>query len=187
MKECKCSFHRGPNPLPIHQFGKNKRMVDGLHYWCKMCCSRYYNEKIYPSRKQRSKETVRLWQANNKDKVNETSRKYRARNKEKRRETTKRWRDKNKPTTRHLANQRRANKVQATPKWADGNRIREIYETCPPNHHVHHIVPLRERNDVCGLHCEDNLIILSASEHKAIHADQTALEESWYSYPPPTR
>jgi hypothetical protein len=61
------------------------------------------------------------------------------------------------------ASRRRATKLKATPKWADMDKIKQIYikaSTC--GHHVDHIVPLRSKF-VCGLHCEANLQILEPS------------------------
>lgn len=59
---------------------------------------------------------------------------------------------------------RRAQKIKATPKWADLVKIRQIYERCPAGMHVDHIVPLRGKN-VCGLHVEYNLQVLPASDN----------------------
>lgn len=58
----------------------------------------------------------------------------------------------------------RANKIQATPKWADLDKIKRIYNNCPTGFHVDHIMPL---NGVgfCGLHVEYNLQYLTAKEN----------------------
>lgn len=48
---------------------------------------------------------------------------------------------------------------RATPKWLTEkqiDRMRETYRTCPPGHHVDHIVPLKS-DIVCGLHVPWNL------------------------------
>jgi len=59
---------------------------------------------------------------------------------------------------------RRAQIANATPKWADLEKIKEIYKNCPVGYHVDHIIPLT--NDlVCGLHVPDNLQYLPASEN----------------------
>lgn len=70
----------------------------------------------------------------------------------------------------HNAN-RRAAKLQATPKWASEALILAIYEECQLlseetgiPHHVDHAVPLIS-DIVCGLHCEDNLQILPALDN----------------------
>ena len=59
---------------------------------------------------------------------------------------------------------RRANVLQATPKWANLEKIREFYLNCPKGYHVDHIVPLKGK-DVCGLHIETNLQYLPALQN----------------------
>ena len=50
---------------------------------------------------------------------------------------------------------------RATPKWADMLAIQLIEEEAhSKGHHVDHIIPLQGKN-VCGLHVENNLQILS--------------------------
>lgn len=68
---------------------------------------------------------------------------------------------------------RKAAKVSATPAWADPDKIvvfyqkaRELTQTDGVERHVDHIVPLQGER-VCGLHCEDNLQILTAAENLA--------------------
>lgn len=60
--------------------------------------------------------------------------------------------------------QRKARKLQATPGWADLEKIRKIYNSCPEGYHVDHIIPL-VNNLVCGLHVENNLQIITAEEN----------------------
>jgi hypothetical protein len=59
---------------------------------------------------------------------------------------------------------RRAAKLQATPKWADLEKVKEIYNTCPEGYHVDHEYPLIS-DWVCGLHVHENLRHLSAVEN----------------------
>lgn len=66
---------------------------------------------------------------------------------------------------------RRAIKLRAVPKWADLKKIETIYSEAQRQSviqekcfHVDHIVPLVSKL-VCGLHCEDNLQVLSGSEN----------------------
>ena len=66
---------------------------------------------------------------------------------------------------------RRATKLNATPAWADLEKIQQIYilcrqisETTGVLHHVDHVVPLQGRR-VCGLHVETNLRIIPATEN----------------------
>ena len=54
----------------------------------------------------------------------------------------------------------KASKLKATPKFANLQKIKEIYLNCPVGYHVDHIVPLQGKN-VCGLHVEWNLQYLT--------------------------
>lgn len=63
---------------------------------------------------------------------------------------------------------RRAKKLNATPSWADQNKIREIYNKCPEGYHVDHILPLQGQL-VSGLHVENNLQYLTAEENLKKH------------------
>ena len=66
---------------------------------------------------------------------------------------------------------RRAQEKNATPSWAKDSKILEFYETAQGLsmllgewYHVDHTVPLQSKL-VCGLHCEANLQILTATEN----------------------
>lgn len=70
-----------------------------------------------------------------------------------------------------LEAKRHAQKLQATPKWANYEKIVKIYEECKRltdktgiKYNVDHIIPLQS-NAVCGLHCEYNLQILTKQEN----------------------
>lgn len=65
----------------------------------------------------------------------------------------------------------KAQKLKATPKWADGEKIASIYQEAKlfvdsngKVYHVDHIVPLQGKT-VCGLHVEHNLQILPGKEN----------------------
>jgi len=53
---------------------------------------------------------------------------------------------------------------QQCPKWADKEKIKEIYMNRPEGYHVDHIIPLRGKL-VSGLHIPDNLQYLTISEN----------------------
>ena len=60
---------------------------------------------------------------------------------------------------------RRAHEKQATPAWANLEKIREIYNNCPDGHEVDHIIPLKGAN-ISGLHVETNLQYLTKEENR---------------------
>ena len=144
MKRCgTCKSYKDES-----EFGKNKRMSDGLSRQCKTCHCK--QAKVYRDKnKAKIHAYKKKWQECNKDKVSAHRRK---------------WLENNRGV--HLANKARyrAAKINATPIWADNEKIKDIYDNCPRGHHVDHIIPLRNQY-VCGLHCEDNLQILTAEEN----------------------
>jgi 5-methylcytosine-specific restriction endonuclease McrA len=124
---------------------------------------------------ERNKEKVAAaksaWKARNPDAVIAGAKDYYAKHKEQSRELRKRWRQE-KPWM-HAEGQRRRNigQKKATPAWANLVSIRAIYREAARltretgvAHHVDHIVPLRGKQ-VCGLHVETNLRILTATEN----------------------
>jgi hypothetical protein len=75
------------------------------------------------------------------------------------------WRQLNPEKTRAHRAKYRASKLQATPSWANLDKIEQIYLNCPKGHEVDHIIPLQS-NDVCGLHVECNLQYLPVSDNR---------------------
>lgn len=69
-----------------------------------------------------------------------------------------------------LNSARRKQIRKATPKWADKKAIVELYKLSHlmsndnERYHIDHIIPLINDN-VCGLHCEDNLRIIPAYDN----------------------
>jgi len=59
---------------------------------------------------------------------------------------------------------RRANKLQAIPKWYEKDLVTELYKQSSKEIHIDHIIPLQS-NVVCGLHCIDNLQPMRAKEN----------------------
>jgi hypothetical protein len=92
--------------------------------------------------------------------------------KKKRKQYMSRYREENPEKIAEWALQYNYSVEQATVKWADLNKIKEIYklrnklteETGIP-HHVDHIIPLQHEL-VCGLNVENNLQILTAEENQ---------------------
>ena len=66
---------------------------------------------------------------------------------------------------RIAAAKRRVALSKATPKWANLEKIKAVYaEAIKRNMHVDHIVPIQGKI-VCGLHCEQNLQLLSMRDN----------------------
>lgn len=82
------------------------------------------------------------------------------------------WRQNNRHKCNAAYKKYQANKLKATPKWANDFFIEEIYHLAQLRtkhlgvpHEVDHIVPLQSKR-VCGLHCEANLRVIPASENR---------------------
>lgn len=69
---------------------------------------------------------------------------------------------------REYQKRRKALKLDRVPSWADLDKIKEIYNNCPEGMHVDHIVPL-QGDLVSGLHVENNLQYLTATENMSKH------------------
>jgi hypothetical protein len=112
--------------------------------------------------KEKLKKLSKLYRLNNKDKIKKYKILYCLKNKNKIKEYKRLYHLKN-PHIKNIANaKRRAAKLKATPKFANLNKIKEIYKNCPKGYHVDHIVPLKSKL-VCGLHVEWNLQYLTQS------------------------
>ena len=138
-----------------------------------------YNKKFYFKNKEKIKERFKIYRLNNKDKIKKYSEEYvlknkdkikktktlsRLKHKEKLKKINKLYKLNNKSLINADAAKRRATKLKATPKFANLNKIKEIYKNCPKGYHVDHIIPLRGKT-VCGLHVEWNLQYLTPSEN----------------------
>ena len=102
----------------------------------------------------------------NKEKISLQNKEYRLKNLDKVRKATSDWDKKNRPRRRMSVAKRRAFKLKATPKFANLQKIKEIYLDCPVGYHVDHIVPLNSKL-VCGLHVEWNLQYLTPYDNKS--------------------
>lgn len=67
---------------------------------------------------------------------------------------------------REYQKRRKAIKEQRLPKWADLQKIKEIYNNCPKDMQVDHIIPLKGEL-VSGLHVETNLQYLTPKENQS--------------------
>jgi hypothetical protein len=122
------------------------------------------NKRWYEANKEAHAAQKKVYYDANRDAVLAKNKAWREANPEKVREIDKAHYEANKEAYLARVAARRARKLQATPKYADQEAIREIYRTCPEGYHVDHIIPLK--NDrVCGLHIASNLQHLPAAEN----------------------
>lgn len=138
-KECrKCgsdSWISNGRPLPS---GK-------LRYRC-VPCRDVYKTHHYQSNKVKIDSINKQWAEDNPDRHNKIK---------------KRWRDNNPGTKAKY----KAAKKQAIPSWADQEIIRDFYlEAQYHQMELDHIIPLQS-NNVCGLHWEGNMQLLTKSEN----------------------
>jgi hypothetical protein len=123
---------------------------------------RSYQKKYRAKYKLRDKEKLieknKLYRLKNNHKIKQ----YYLNNKEEIKQKVKEYRLKNPYIRRASWAKRKAIKLRATPKFANLEKIKEIYKNCPKGYHVDHIIPLQSKI-VCGLHVEWNLQYLTAS------------------------
>jgi hypothetical protein len=150
---------------------------------CKAC--HYAGMKSWDAR---NKETrlgyTRSWRRENPEKVQAYSKAWYAANADKAKHKTACWRA---GRAEHLRNYqistrprvaarqavRRAIRLEATPPWADLEKIQAVYddaarltEETGVEHHVDHIYPLRGRDGSRGLHVHDNLRVCTGLENR---------------------
>lgn len=104
------------------------------------------------------------WHEKNKEKRRLYYKEYRKNNLSSIRRNASKYQKQNPEKCLHHTRLRQALKINATPKWADVEKIKEIYKKCPNDMHVDHIIPLKN-NFVCGLHVENNLQYLTVFEN----------------------
>lgn len=122
------------------------------------------NKEKKKAYREANKEKSKAYYEVNKEKLKAYIEAYRETNKEKIKACKKVYRKNNKGLINSYNSKRRANKIRATPSWANLEKIKEIYKNCPEGYHVDHIYPLRSEY-VCGLHVENNLQYLTAKEN----------------------
>lgn len=139
----------------LSSFWKKASSSDGFNSWCKSCC----REQNTKQKREKNNSTERVVYVS-KDQ-NASKRSYNKRNKDKRAAQSAKY---------------RAIKLSAMPSWANIDEIKQIYKDADivraffkeflPNSefHVDHVIPLQGET-VCGLHVEDNLQILPATEN----------------------
>lgn len=130
-----------------------------------------YMKKYYAANKEKMKERARKWYADNKERALANVDRWTASNPEKVKASSIKWNKNNKDRRNAAWMKRHAAKLQATPQWANAEKIAEFYAAADflgmvtgEWYHVDHIVPLLSKK-VCGLHCEQNLRVLPQSDN----------------------
>ncbi len=142
-------------------FYNDRSRKDGKFPYCKICSSEWAKKN-----KDRVKEIHKIWVDNNRDANIEHKKKWLANNLEKRKESQRKYDKRNTAKRAAQEAKRRATILQATPKWADLEAIKDVYKEAEYfQMQVDHIFPLMGKN-ICGLHVWDNLQLLSAYKNR---------------------
>lgn len=168
-KEC-CRIRAKNNAKKLDK--ETKALRDKLYYEKHKTRIRAMQNELYSNLSKEEKQKRRgAITEETKLKQKERSKKYYDKNKEKHKELSSIWKAENRHIIYANNQKRRSLKKQAIPKWADLDSIKQIYadsifisEITGIKHHVDHIVPLNSKI-VCGLHCESNLRITTASDN----------------------
>jgi hypothetical protein len=131
---------------------------------------RAYQAKYLAARPEARKATVAADNAKPETKARKAE--YRERNREQLRAAGRAYIAANREKAAAILARYRAAKLQATPSWASSDAIEAFYREARRltketghKHHVDHIVPL-VHPEVCGLHVESNLQVLTAAENQ---------------------
>lgn len=175
--------------LPINMFHKMGKYPNGVQRYkakCKDCISTLLKRaRLDDPAKFRA--SSKLWRDANPEKVRESINKCRAakpdqykatmkawekRNPDKVAAKSKKYREKHPEVFAAHSAKRRATKQKATPQWSETTNIRVMYldakiqsDNTGLTYEVDHIIPLQS-NLVCGLHCLDNLRVISSIDNR---------------------
>ena len=161
---------------PIVAFSRSSARPDGFHCICKVCDaarrkalreSRIEDERArdnarYPTRRDAKRAYDRDYYLKHATRIKADVSEYGRQN-----------RGRLRPLACARSRKRVALKLNATPPWADTQKVNEVYrlaaamsELTGEPYHVDHIVPLQSKL-VCGLHNEFNLRVIPKSENQA--------------------
>lgn len=151
-------------------FHKNNAVAGGLRLECKPC-RREVAIRSYKSDPEASKLRSTAWGKAHPEQVRAIQKKHSDANREARREVSRSWQKRNRAKDAARSANQRAQLLQATPSWANQKYIALFYEFAKLEEqrtgrqvHVDHIYPLTS-DKVCGLHVEDNLQLLFATDN----------------------
>lgn len=140
----------------------SKRDSRGSCYECKLDHDRKSKRHLRPSRVAYQKSYFSTYEQKNKS---ECQARYSENNKDKELARSKAKRASNKHYYAQKCAERRIKKVSATPSWFEKEKVSNIYKMAKAlNLEVDHVVPIKS-DHVCGLHCWDNLQLLSRQEN----------------------
>jgi hypothetical protein len=129
------------------------------------------NKVRYESHKDAVAEKGKVYRELHKDEVAEKKKLYYESHKEQISAYKKAYQQANPGKIKAAGAKRRANKLNATPAWFEKDAIAELYVEAISHsklegiiYHVDHIVPLQSKL-VCGLHCLDNLQVITEKEN----------------------
>lgn len=163
-------------------FCKNSKRYDGLDVYCKACKklqrqarhasnSEKYSKKrraAYLANKDAEQAANRRWMIRNREKANQYAASYRKRHPDRVVKAQKKYAKNNQARIADKNARRRAIGSQAQPPWSQRDKVEQIYKLAKMVEylsgrkvHVDHVVPLVGKN-VCGLHCEQNLVPVPA-------------------------
>lgn len=126
-----------------------------------------WQRAYYAEHKEQQSASIKRWGLNNPERIRQIQQKWYRLNSEKAREKSRKWAKNNNAKTAAYEALRRARKRKATPTWANHSAISLFYEQAESHGMtVDHIVPLQGKN-VCGLHVENNLQLLTKSENSS--------------------
>lgn len=162
LKECtKCKAIK-----PKGEYNVRKKSPDGLMQKCRECCRTYAT-----AYRADNTDCHKAYYAENKDKRSEEFKQWRQENSSRRAEYMLSWSRANSAQRNESHMRWQACRKTATPKWANREKMVEFYKLAERmtaetgvQHHVDHIYPLQSKQ-VCGLHCEANLNVITQFEN----------------------
>jgi hypothetical protein len=126
---------------------------------------RLKDKDYYQKHKDVIRKRSKNWYESNKEKALEYAKCKIAKDRKKHNKYVSNWAKNNKGKRNAIWAKYYTSKMRALPKWANLEKIKNIYNKCPKGYHVDHIIPLQGKN-VCGLHVEYNLQYLTEFENK---------------------